>query len=588
MDDPGECLAGPTGQCEVAASLVGVLVVSTLWGLWLGTVTAIASGLAFDYFHTPPLGTFTWEDTPLPLFVLVSLLTSWLTLTLRSLAVQAEERRGEADLAAELARLLLSADHLRSALPTASQRLAEALGVPGLSIKQGAVPGEGHKVLPLRDGATPLGGLLVPEGVPEETVKRLSDRVAPALEALLRAALDREASRDELARVATEQAALRRVATLVARGVSAPELFGSVATEIGLILKADCTAIARYEPDRTVVVVGSWSDRGPEFMPSVGSRWPIEEGSVADLVQRTRRTARVMDHDSARGEMSEWIMRQGITSSVGTPIVVEASLWGFIVAFFLCPEPTPDDTCGRMLDFTELVATAVSNAEARDELAASRARVIAAADDTRRRIERDLHDGAQQRLVSVGLELRAAEAGVPPELTGLREQLTHALHGMTGVLEDLQELSRGIHPAILSKGGLGSALKMLSRRAAVPVELSLQSDRRLPERVEVAVYYVVAEALTNVAKHARASVVYVDLSVSDSSVRISVRDDGVGGADPGKGSGLVGLSDRVHALGGTIEVTSPADAGTSLVATVPISPGRPADRGREGGGRSGA
>ncbi|WP_370021270.1 DUF4118 domain-containing protein [Planotetraspora sp. GP83] len=459
--------------------LLGVLAVSVIWGLGLGLATAIASGLAFDFFHLPPFGTLEirdkWAWAPLPIFLIVALITSLGASLMRSLALDADRRRQEADLA-----------------------------------------------------------------------------------------------RDELGRIASEQAALRRVATLVARGVSAAELFGSVAFEVGLLLKADCTAIARYEPDRSVVVTGSWSDRGPDFVLPLGSRWPLEERSVSALVLRTRRPARVTDYDGAGGEMSAWIRERGIGASVGTPIIVEARLWGVIVAGFLSPEPEPDSTCGRMLDFTKLVATAISNAEARDELAASRARVIAAADDTRRRIERDLHDGAQQRLVSLGLELRAAEATVPPELVNLKAQLSHTVQGMTGVLEELQELSRGIHPAILSKGGIGPALKMLSRRSAVPVELSLHADRRLPERVEAAAYYVVAEALTNIAKHAQASVARVDLSVDDSAVRISVRDDGIGGADPGNGSGLVGLRDRVQALGGSMEVTSPAGTGTSLVATVPL------------------
>ena len=196
--------------------------------------------------------------------------------------------------------------------------------------------------------------------------------------------------------------------------------------------------------------------------------------------------------------------------------------------------------------------------------------MLAAADETRRRIERDLHDGTQQRLVALALAVRAAEAKVPPELGELRAELSTTANGLAGAAEDLQEISRGIHPAILSKGGLGPALRTLARRAAVPVELDAHLPERLPEPVEVAAYYVVSEALTNAAKHAEASVVHVDVDAEGAIVEIAIRDDGVGGADPDRGSGLVGLRDRVAALGGTIEVASSHGRGTSLVARIPI------------------
>jgi signal transduction histidine kinase len=192
----------------------------------------------------------------------------------------------------------------------------------------------------------------------------------------------------------------------------------------------------------------------------------------------------------------------------------------------------------------------------------------------RQRIERDLHDGMQQRLASLGLELRAADAIVPPGSDELRAQLARTADGLAAALEDLQEVSRGIHPAILSRGGLAPALKALGRRSAVPVELDIRVDGRLPEQVEVAVYYVVSEALTNAAKHAGASLVPVDLEVPDSVLRLAVRGDGAGRADPDNGSGLVGLRDRVEAIGGDLQLTSPPDEGTSLLVTIPIR-GRP-------------
>jgi signal transduction histidine kinase len=195
---------------------------------------------------------------------------------------------------------------------------------------------------------------------------------------------------------------------------------------------------------------------------------------------------------------------------------------------------------------------------------------VAAADQTRRRIERDLHDGAQQRLVSLALRLRGVAAAIPPELGEVHEELAGVGAELDEVLGELRELSRGIHPAILSEGGLGPALRTLARRSAVPVELQVATDGRLPERVEVTAYYVVAEALTNVAKHARASLVQVEVTATDGRVRLDVRDDGVGGADPARGSGLVGLKDRVEATGGTLRVESRPGQGTSLLAELPI------------------
>jgi signal transduction histidine kinase len=227
-----------------------------------------------------------------------------------------------------------------------------------------------------------------------------------------------------------------------------------------------------------------------------------------------------------------------------------------------------------MEEFTELIATAIANSQARSQLAASRARAVTAADDTRRRIERDLHDGVQQRLVTVGLELRAAREEAPPGLSGLGVRLGRVADDLAGVVADLQELSRGLHPAILSRGGLVPAVKMLARRSAVPVELDLSVGGRLDERVEVAVYYVVSEALANIAKHAHATVVRVELAVRDHTLRLSVRDDGIGGADPRGGSGLAGLGDRVEVAGGTLTVRSVPGQGTCLEATIPLRAGR--------------
>jgi signal transduction histidine kinase len=222
-----------------------------------------------------------------------------------------------------------------------------------------------------------------------------------------------------------------------------------------------------------------------------------------------------------------------------------------------------------MADFTELLATAIANADGRAELAASRRRIVTASDDARRRIERDLHDGTQQQLVSLGLAVRAAELNIPVDRSDLRAELSRVAAALAAAVEDLQEISRGIHPAILSAGGVGPALRTLARRSAIPVELEVTTDARLPEPIEVAAYFVASEALANATKHAQASGVEVSLALHDGGLLLSIRDDGVGGADSGRGSGLVGLHDRVEALGGTIRIDSPAGGGTSLVVILP-------------------
>ena len=390
-----------------------------------------------------------------------------------------------------------------------------------------------------------------------------------------------ETSRDDLRRIAEEQAALRRVATLVACGVSPPEVFGAVAAEAGRLLGAEGTAVARFETDGTATVAGSWHRPGhPGLGLPLGSPWPAGAEIVAGRVQRTGEPARVASYEDEGGTAWAWAAGHGIRSSVGSPIVVEGQPWGAVIALSGTSGPHPEDTEERLRAFTELVAMAVANTESRAQLAASRARVVAAADETRRRIERDLHDGAQHRLISLALELRAAEAQVPPEQRSLTAQWSRTAQGLAEVVDELREISRGLHPAILEKGGLGPALRALARRAAVPVELSVGVSGRLQERVEAAAYYVVSEALTNAAKHARASVVRVDIGVGGEVLQLLVRDDGAGGADPSRGSGLIGLSDRVEAVGGRFEVTSPPGGGTTLRVWIPL---RPAPAGAEPG-----
>ena len=380
-----------------------------------------------------------------------------------------------------------------------------------------------------------------------------------------------EESQAELRRYAEQQAALRRVATLVARDVPPEELLGSVAREVAEVLASDTTGLFRYEPDGDVTMLANWT-RLEVGVPPLGRMTP-PPGTLGGRILATGAPASVVYDEEDEGEGAALYARYGLRSTLGAPIFVGGRLWGYMITAWVGEQNRHAGIEERLSEFTELVATAVANAESRAELAASRARVVTASDETRRRIERDLHDGTQQRLISLGLQLRAAEGLAAAEQTELKTELSDAMQSLSGAVEELQEISRGIHPAILSRGGLGPALKALARRSSVPVELDLGIDRRLPEQVEVATYYVVSEALTNAAKHARASALRVDAGAENGVVRLSITDDGVGGADPTAGSGLVGLRDRVEALGGELRISSTPGQGTALSATIPIPPG---------------
>jgi signal transduction histidine kinase len=373
--------------------------------------------------------------------------------------------------------------------------------------------------------------------------------------------------------IAEEQSALRRVATLVARAGPPSEVFEAVTREVGRLCGADLARMERYEADGTVTGVAVWSRVPVEL--AVGTRFSLDGPSIARGVQQTGGPVRVDSFGQDAGVIAREARALGIRSSVGCPIVVAGRLWGVIAASRRREDPFPPATEAQIAEFTELVATAVANAEAHAELTASRARIVATADEARRRIERDLHDGAQQRLVSLALRLRTAAAAIPPGLGQVHQELADVEAELDEVLGDLRELSRGIHPAILSEGGLGPALRTLARRSSVPVELQVGMEGRLPERVEVAGYYVVAEALTNAAKHAGASLVQVEIDTNDGLLRLAIRDDGVGGADPTRGSGLVGLKDRVAATGGTLRVESRPGQGTSLLVELPTHAGQP-------------
>ncbi|GAA4249759.1 DUF4118 domain-containing protein [Dactylosporangium darangshiense] len=556
--------------------LLGVLAISTIWGVRLALPMAVVSVAAYNIGFVPPVRHLDvgqrrpWAE--LAAFLVAAVLASLMAELARARALESIERREEADFFAGLARHCLALRDLHSVLPEASRRLAGMLRLQFAAIELGSVPAEERRMaLPLNYGSQ-TGTLLVPADSPGPVLHRLQQRVVPRLEIVLQAATEREAIANSLRDLATEQASLRRVALLVAHGAPPGDVAAAVAAETASLLAADATRLMRREVPGTVSVIGEYSKPGTE--PLLGRQFAVE-GGITELVLRTSAPARVDGYDLRTGALADLARKEGFNSSVAAPILVESRIWGALVVLWERREPAPPDTEDRLAQFTELVGTAVANTESRAELNTSRARIVLAADEARRRIERDLHDGVQQRLVSLGLELRSAEALLPPGAGEAKAQLDRTTEGLANVFRELQDISRGVHPAILSQGGLRSALKTLVRRSPVPVTINPGPRRQLPSCVEVAAYYVVSEALTNAAKHAGASKVdvHVDLTVDERTARevlvLSVHDNGVGGADPALGSGLVGLVDRVEALGGRLQISSPAGAGTTLLATLP-------------------
>jgi signal transduction histidine kinase len=402
------------------------------------------------------------------------------------------------------------------------------------------------------------------EDFPADTESRMADFVELAGMAIANAEAEQR-----LRELADTQASLRRLAMLVARGESPGAVFAAVTRETLRHFGIDTARMIRFELDGTATLVANEGTTAPHVR--VGRRWEgYPATGLTATVLRTGRAARVDDYGDIPG--GEPYLAEGLRSAVAMPVHVQGRLWGMI-AVGSGQGPLPPDTEQRMTEFTELVATAVANAQSRAELMTSRARIVAASDEARRRIERDLHDGAQQRLLTLALKLRMA-AGPSTEPGELRTEVADAAAELMGVIDELREISRGIHPAILSKAGLRPALRALGRRSVVPVELNVQVDSRFSEPVEVGIYYVVSEMLTNAEKHARASVIEVSAEAADGVLRVRVRDDGIGGADPVRGSGLLGLKDRIEALGGTFSVHSPVGGGTTVTCEVPVTTGR--------------
>jgi signal transduction histidine kinase len=366
-----------------------------------------------------------------------------------------------------------------------------------------------------------------------------------------------------------EQASLRRLANAVARGVSPDEIFTAVAEEIPPLLGADEAAIARFDPGRTFTLVagaGAWVNE-----LGVGTHFDIDDARAIATVFRTGRSARV-DHDpfaAGSGPLMDYLRQAGGRSTVASPIVVEGRAWGAMVASGV-RRSLPPNTEGRMANVTELVAMVIANAAQRAELSASRARLVAAADDARRRIERDLHDGAQQRLVTTVMALKVARqklGDADGELVGLVDE---ALGHAEAANAELRELAHGILPAALSRGGLRGGIDTLVSRVRLPVSIEV-TDQRLPAALEATAYFIVSEALTNAVRHARARSARVVARVEGGALRLEVRDDGVGGARAEGSSGLLGLRDRAAAMDGELHVDSPPGRGTVVTAVLPVA-----------------
>jgi signal transduction histidine kinase len=416
-----------------------------------------------------------------------------------------------------------------------------------------------------------LWGVMIAGSMRQEPLAAGTEARLAGFTELAATAIANTQARVELRGFADEQAALRRVATLVAHGAPPEQVFAAIAAEAERLLGAHHAIMSRYGPDGTTVVA-AWSSARKPF--PAGTHWTIGGQNLHTMVFKGGRPARIDDYSVATGPAGE-AYRMGVRSGVGVPISAGGRLWGVIIVSSTQEQPLPADTEARLAGFTELAATAIANAESQAALTASRARIVATADQTRRRIERDLHDGAQQRLVSLALQLQQARTTVPPAAADLARQLEQATTDVTAVLEELRETARGVHPAILAEGGLHPALAALARRSAVPVHLTVHVTGRLPEQAEIAAYYVAAEALTNTAKHAHATTADIHVTATSHTLHIRVSDNGQGGADFTNGTGLIGLKDRTEALGGQMQLHSPPAAGTTLDITLPLDdPGR--------------
>jgi GAF domain-containing protein len=441
---------------------------------------------------------------------------------------------------------------------------AEASGLIGFAFREDGV--RSAVGTPITVEGRLWGVMIVGSGLEERMSADTEERLAQFTELLATAVANAE-SRAALARLAEEQAALRRVATLVARDVPPEELFAAVVEAIGRLLPVDLANMCRYEPDRTQTFVATWGRPGKRF--PLGDRWPLGGKNIGTMVFETGRSARIESYVDASGPVSVVGREVDLRSAVGTPIFVEGLLWGMIGVGSSQEQPLPPDTEARLASFTELVVTAIANAESHAALAASRARIVAAADESRRRIERDLHDGAQQRLVHAVIVLKLAIQALARADANSEELVAEALRHAEQANAELRELAHGILPAALTRGGLRAGVEGLVSRLSLPVSVDVPTVR-LPAGVEATAYFVISEALTNVVKHARAASVEVVARVERGKLVVEVRDNGIGGARGEHGTGLGGLEDRVSAVDGRLVVESPPDGGTRVCAVLPV------------------
>jgi PAS domain S-box-containing protein len=398
--------------------------------------------------------------------------------------------------------------------------------------------------------------------LPPDTETRLADFTE-----LISIAISNTQARGDLRLLADEQAALRRVATLVAAGEDSHELFAAVCQEAGKLFAAASVNLAHFTPDGFNLTVAGWS-QGGSHMPT-GTRIPLD-GDALLLVRQEHDFASPDRYERVVGTVTALLRERGMRSETGAPVIVDGRVWGALIVGWERPEPPAESTNLRLASFAELIGTAISNAATRAELIASRARIVTAGDEARRRLERNLHDGIQQRLVALGLNLEALKSSTAYASSPLEGEVDRLQRDLDSVLEDVREISRGLHPTLLSKAGLGAATRALARTSSVPVEVDLAVDQRLPASIEIAAYYVISEALANAAKHAGASVVLVVGDVADHRLRLTISDDGRGGAVFDVGAGLTGLVDRVEALGGRLTLDSPPGSGTAISIELPL------------------
>jgi signal transduction histidine kinase len=563
------------------AYLAGVVALARGLGIAYAVPVAMAGMLAYDWFSLPPTHTLEVPDTANLVDLLAFLGVGVLIGQLAANAVRRAERseQSRAAIAMEQAALRRVATLVARGAPpddvlaAVAREIAQVMGVNATHSwspkgsnghASGAKSSVGAPIVV--DGR--LWGVIVAssdhdEPLPADTQSRLLEFTE-----LVATAISNTEARTERCRLADEQAALRRVATLVAHGSPAAHVFAAVAEEVEQLLRIDDTALLRYEADGTATVVVNRIE-GAKLTP-VGTRVTLQGTNVGTLVLRTGRSVRQDDYEAEPTDtLGGYVNSLGFNSGVGSPIVVEGRLWGVMIAVSRSADSLPEDAEARLEEFTELIGTAISNMQARSDLASSRARIVEAADDERRRVVRDLHDGAQQRLVHTIVTLKLAQRVATSDGEIPASLVTEALTEAERATAELRELAHGILPSALTTGGLEAGLDALASRMALPVEINVSAGR-LPAAVEATAYFVVAEALTNVAKHSRATRAEVDVHVEDGSLRLCVRDDGVGGAQP-DGSGLIGLADRLAVLDGRLHVKSPRRGGTVVEAAIPVS-----------------